>query len=1036
MPPDYFMKWLLSRSCWRVWQPVAIGLFALCLLSTNLTSAALISRLSPRFSPIFTVGLAPHPLHSNALSATPSATASAVDNHHHPPTATPITPTPLTALQRFQGMDLIGKDGPLQKLSFALVYLLTEYEAYAHQPLTEPFQTELPLLQIVDSTPEALVLIDATAADTSGTLLDDLKALGLRNGTSFGVVISGQLPIPALEQLAALDTLRFAEAALPATNRGLTTSQADLALQSASARANFAVTGQGINIGVLSDSYNCLDGATADVASDDLPKGVALLAEEAGCATGRDEGRAMIQLMADIAPDARYSFHTAFGGRAAFANGIVKLAETTAANIIVDDVFYYNEPMFQDGIIAQAVNQVADTGVAYFSSAGNAGRQAYQSAFVSSINLPMISAGLLHDFDPGTKVDPLQEVTIPVGTTAAFVLQWDQPFASANGGAGAANDLDLVLVGASLAPIALSIDNNIGRNPVEVLQYKNPGPGTTFFLAIAHVRGPVPQLMKYVYFGTGVTINEYATRSGTIFGHAGAVGAETVGAAFYNHTPAFGTTPPRLEPFSSSGPVSILFDARDQPVMEVRQKPELVAPDGVNTTFFGRDIVDPGNGSDSDTFPNFFGTSAAAPHAAAVAALLLEVDPTLLPPTLYSLLQQSTVSMGRLGYDEDAGYGLLQANLALAHLFRNDLVNLLKSEPIRALPGQPVSYSLSGLNRGPDPAPATTLTVTLPTELHDPLFNSTGAGLMPSSTAPHVYVWQIATLAPNEGYTLTVQGNVSPLLQGDTTLLVSAVSESPGDTVPTNNRSQATINVVVPQIQFASYATAADGSQIVTVTLDLPNPYAAVTAGYQRIGYNTTTNQLIEQFSGTVTIPPGQSSVTVHLPAPDQLADQWSLHLITPSGAQLGALTMLVFTVPPHQNGDTNALDDDGDGIPTEEEDGNGDGNPANDDTDGDGTPDYLDTDDDGDTVLTRDEDRNGNGNPLDDDTDNDTVPNYLDPNDDNDRILTRNEDANGNGDPRDDDSDSDGIADYLDPDSPATARALDKELYLPLIMR
>ncbi|GLU42379.1 hypothetical protein Musp01_00030 [Muricauda sp. NBRC 101325] len=48
-------------------------------------------------------------------------------------------------------------------------------------------------------------------------------------------------------------------------------------------------------------------------------------------------------------------------------------------------------------------------------------------------------------------------------------------------------------------------------------------------------------------------------------------------------------------------------------------------------------------------------------------------------------------------------------------------------------------------------------------------------------------------------------------------------------------------------------------------------------------------------------------------------------------------------------------IDDDGDGIPTPEEDANGDGDPTNDDTDGDGTPDYLDptdeTDTDGDGV-------------------------------------------------------------------------------------
>ncbi|MDI1257152.1 MAG: T9SS type A sorting domain-containing protein [Flavobacterium sp.] len=125
-----------------------------------------------------------------------------------------------------------------------------------------------------------------------------------------------------------------------------------------------------------------------------------------------------------------------------------------------------------------------------------------------------------------------------------------------------------------------------------------------------------------------------------------------------------------------------------------------------------------------------------------------------------------------------------------------------------------------------------------------------------------------------------------------------------------------------------------------------------------------------------------------------------------------GTIDMLPVTISTVDCG----TDADTDAIPTAEEDINNDGNLANDDTDGDGMPNYLDDDDDGDLVLTNIELINlGGRTSTYQDTDNDGIANYLDIDDDGDGIISINEDYNNNGNLQDDDLNTNGVPDYLD---------------------
>jgi hypothetical protein len=159
-----------------------------------------------------------------------------------------------------------------------------------------------------------------------------------------------------------------------------------------------------------------------------------------------------------------------------------------------------------------------------------------------------------------------------------------------------------------------------------------------------------------------------------IQGHPGAAGAAAVGAAFFANTALCGTTPAKREFFSSFGGSPILFDTSGNRLAApvVRQKPDFVGPDGTNTTFFGFPLP---AGLDTSTvpqcannasLPNYFGTSAATPHAAGLAALLLQANPGMTPGDIYTAMRFTAAPMVNPSPDLTTGYGFLQAGAALA----------------------------------------------------------------------------------------------------------------------------------------------------------------------------------------------------------------------------------------------------------------------------------------------------------------------------------------------------------------------------------
>ena len=466
-------------------------------------------------------------------------------------------------------------------------------------------------------------------------------------------------------------------------------------LRVAEARQAFELRGKGLTVGVLSDSYNTASEAAThagqDIASADLPGLANLCSDEtlpvkvlAEGPAGGDEGRAMLQIVHDVAPHASLAFASAFLSEESFASNIEELARPVAeggagADVVVDDVAWFEEPFFQDGPVAVAINKVAAGGVSYLTAAGNdnlfdssgheiASWEAPAFRDSGACPSPITALGGFNgshcmDFNPGPETDRTFSITVEPGRTLTVDLQWAEPWN------GVATDLDAFLLSGNQI-LTGSAEENSGHSgtqrPVEILQWENEtGAPKVVQLAINRFSGLNPRL-KFILLenGSGVSATEYPESSGgdvvgpAIFGHAGASSAISVAAVPFNNSSV-------VEKYSSRGPVTHYFGPAEglTPALplvspEAIAKPDLAATDCGATTFFA--FLSGGTW-------RFCGTSAAAPHAAAVAALVRQAKPSLSEEQVRKALTDTARNVGSFPATA-AGEGLVDAFEAIASL--------------------------------------------------------------------------------------------------------------------------------------------------------------------------------------------------------------------------------------------------------------------------------------------------------------------------------------------------------------------------------
>lgn len=597
-------------------------------------------------------------------------------------------------------------------------------------------------------------------------------------------------------------------------NAGSVTSQGDKAHRAEDVRNTLQFNGAGMCIGVLSDSFNSLGAAPTDVTNGDLPgSGTPFafsqpvgLAGSGDIADGDDEGRAMLQILHDLAPGARLYFATAFNSMADFANNIRALRGISSnpggfgnvfpkCDIVVDDVFYYVESGLHDGQpapssgniaqVLQAVNDVVNDGGLYFSSAGNSGNTtqvrpstgqntsgAWEGDYVGGTppaSLAAYADALLWD---GTNA-----FNTIVAAGGWQVLHWSDPIGASS------NDYDfcrLNAAGTSLVECSTNIQNG-SQDPME---YLTGAPSVNQKLVIVRKNGAAARFMSVTTNRGRLAINT----NGQIRGHAS--GPLGMGIAATPAATTFGAPTPngpypgpfvasnQIEWFSSDGPRRAFFNADGSAITPgnflagtgggvLRQKPDMTAADGVSTT------LPPASGLNP-----FYGTSAAAPHAGAIAALIKQGLPNATPAQITGFMKSTALDIMAAGWDKDSGSGIVQAYQAvqaaggtLGAMVRPTAVNVIPlSGNSNIDPNECNTLSIPLINEGPVGATAVSSTITTSTPgVAVTIGTSTYPNLaLNGGTAANVVPFEVATSKSACFTTATFQqtvmyaGGVSP----------------------------------------------------------------------------------------------------------------------------------------------------------------------------------------------------------------------------------------------------------------------------------
>jgi uncharacterized repeat protein (TIGR01451 family) len=611
-------------------------------------------------------------------------------------------------------------------------------------------------------------------------------------------LVRARVPVRQVEAIAALPEVRsIRPSGGLLANVGSRTSEGDTAHAAAAVRSAFGVDGTGVKVGVLSTGADTI---AARQATGDLPPtcttppgtGSCVKVVVPQCAAppcGYDEGTAMMEIVHDLAPGAQLYFAGTdpHATEEEFAANVETLRNAHGCDVIVDDITFFAEGAFQDGPIAQAVRAVRDAGALYFSAAGSAGRKdagtsgTWEGDFVNSgTSIGPISGYYrgelpVHSFDGTTGPGSANSNGLTADADSAVTLKWSD----ALGAAG--NDYDIFVLDSGLTQIwdGSVDDQGLTGEPYEEMGFAFSGERIVVVL-YGHVVTPGQRTVAGGGAARALRLDTHGGRlahstAGAVFGHNAAEAAVTMvaadahsagGGAFTGGSanPVEGSDGPRRMFYEADGtaitPGNVLFGTGGGKLLA---KPDLAAASCVTTTTPG--------------FNPFCGTSAAAPHAAAIAALLLSATPRPSPAAVAAAMVSTALDVDPPGWDRNSGAGIVMADRAEAV---GDIA-VSMTGPAFVARGADAVYAIGVRSNGVASASDVTVSVASPAGL---TFVSNGGDCTTS------FPCSLGSMGPGDTRTVTATFHLTADYSGPVPFTTTAtLASTTPDPIPANDAS-------------------------------------------------------------------------------------------------------------------------------------------------------------------------------------------------------------------------------------------------------